>query len=459
MLQQRIVIVGNSAASLAALEAIRRLDGASPVTLVADEAIPAYSRVLLPYLVSGERRDLSLRPPDFSQRMGARMLLGRRAVQIDADALVLDDGTRLPFDRLLLATGSRAAIPDIEGIDTPGVSPLKTMADALRIREQLPGARHAVILGGGLICLLVVHALLKVGLSVSIAVSSDRLLARMLDEEASALLQHRLTEAGVRILTRTDAARIVGDEGRVRSVVTAAGDVLPADLVILAKGIRPDIDLARAGGLATGRGVLVDEYLHTSRPGVFAAGDCAEAPDMLVPGKKTIPGTWFEAVAQGESAGANMLDLSRPSPGAFKMNVMEILGIAVASMGLIQAPDAEGRVVVRARDGNYRKLVITRDRIVGAVFVGDVSEAGPIAMLIRRGLTLSELRPFDPSQPFRYADLAVQWGSRARDSAGYRPPGDHAAGGDPARTVRVAVSASRETASGSRAQADGFGAS
>ncbi len=410
MPQQRIVIVGNSAASLAALETIRRMDGASPITLVSDEAIPAYSRVLLPYLVSGERRDLSLRPPGYAQRMGARMLLGRRAVQIDADALALDDGTRLPFDRLLLATGSRAAIPDIEGIDTPGVFALKTMADALRIREQLPRARHAVILGGGLICLLVVHALLKVGLSVSIAVSSDRLLTRMLDEEAAKLLGHRLEGAGVRILTRTDAARIVGREGRVRSVVTAAGEELPADLVILAKGIRPDIDLARAGGVATGRGVLVDEYLRTSRPGVFAAGDCAEVPDMLVPGKKTIPGTWFEAVAQGEGAGANMLDLSRPSPGAFKMNVMEILGIAVASMGLIQAPDAEGRVVVRARDGNYRKLVISRDRIVGAVFVGDVSDAGTIAMLIRRGLTLSELRPLDPSQPIRYADLAVQWG-------------------------------------------------
>ena len=408
MSQRRIVIVGNSAAGLAALEAIRRLDATSSVTLVADEPIPAYSRVLLPYLVSGERLDLSLRPPDYSQRMGARMLLGRRAVGIEADALLLEDGTFLPFDRLLLATGSRAAIPDIEGIDTPGVSPLKTMADALRMRERLPGVRHAVILGGGLICLLVVRALLKVGISVTIAVSSDRLLTRMLDEEASALLQRRLAEAGVRILTRTDAARIVGGDGRVRSVVTAAGDAIQTDMVILAKGIRPDIDLARAGGLATGRGVLVDEYLRTSRPDIFAAGDCAEAPDLLVRGKTTIPGTWFEAVAQGETAGANMLDLSRPSPGAFKMNVMEILGIAVASMGLTQAPDSEGRVLVRARDGNYRKLVIARDRIVGAVLVGDVSEAGPIAMLIRRGFPLSAFKRFDPAQPIRYAELARQ---------------------------------------------------
>ena len=198
----------------------------------------------------------------------------------------------------------------------------------------------------------------------------------------------------MRILTRADAARIVSRDGRVRSVVMTVGDKLPADVVILAKGIRPDIDLARAGKLATGRGILVDEYQRTSRPGVFAAGDCAEAPDMLVRGKTTIPGTWFEAVAQGEIAGANMLDLSRPGPGALKMNVMEILGIAVASMGLIQAPDSEGRLIVRSRDGNYRKLVISRDRIVGAILVGDMSEAGAIAMLIRRGVPLSELRPF-----------------------------------------------------------------
>jgi NAD(P)H-nitrite reductase large subunit len=286
------------------------------------------------------------------------------------------------------------------------------MADALRIREHLPGARHAVIIGGGLICLLVVRALLKTGLSVSIAVSSGRLLSRMLDEEASALVRHRLAEAGVRVLTHTDAARIAGSNGRVRSVVTAAGEELPADVVILAKGIRANTDLARAGGLATGRGILVDQYLCTSRPGVFAAGDCAEAPDLLVRGKKTISATWFEAVAQGETAGANLLDMSRPTSGALKMNVMESLGIAVASIGMTEAPDAEARVLVRSRGGVYRKLVISRDRIVGAVLVGDVSEAGPIAMLIRRGLKLSEFKRFDPSRPIRYAELALPWGVR-----------------------------------------------
>ena len=408
MPQRRIVIVGNSAASLAALESIRRLDGKCPVTLVSDEPIPAYSRVLLPYLLSGERLDLSLRSPDYYQRMGAHTFLGRRAVRIEPGAVVLDDDTILPFERLLMATGSHAAIPDIEGGEAPGVFPLKNMADALRIREHLKGARHAVILGGGLICLLVVRAFIKLGFAVSIVVSSDRLLSRMLDAEGSALVEQRLAEAGVRILTHTDAARIVARNGRVRSVITAAGDELPADIVMLAKGIRSNVELARAGGLATGRGILVDSYMRTSREGVFAAGDCAEAPDMLVPAKKTISATWFEAVAQGETAGANMLGLARPSMGSLKMNVMDTLGIAVAAIGLTEAPDAEARVLARSRDGVYRKLVISRDRIVGAVLVGDVSEAGPIAMLIRRGLTLSGLKRFDPSRPIRYAELALQ---------------------------------------------------
>jgi len=408
--QRRIVIVGNSAASLAALESIRRLDGNCPVTLVSDEPIPAYSRVMLPYFLSGERRDLSLRSPDYYQRMGAQTFLGRRAVRIEPGAVVLDDDTILPFERLLVATGSHAAIPDIEGVDTPGVFPLKNMADALRIREHLKGARHAVILGGGLICLLVVRAFIKLGFAVSIVVSSDRLLSRMLDAEGSALVEQRLAEAGVRILTHTDAARIVARNGRVRSVITAAGDELPADIVMLAKGIRSNVELARAGGLATGRGILVDSYMRTSREGVFAAGDCAEAPDMLVRGKKTISATWFEAVAQGETAGANMLDLARPSMGSLKMNVMDTLGIAVAAIGLTEAPDAEARVLARSRDGVYRKLVISHDRLVGAVLVGDVSEAGPIATLIRRGVMLSSLKRFDPSRPIRYAELALQWG-------------------------------------------------
>lgn len=406
MFERRIVIVGNSAAGLAAVEAVRRRDGGCPVTLVGEEARPAYSRVMLPYLLSGEREDLSLRSPDYYRRMRVEALLGRRAVAIQADRLVLDDGAQLPFDRLLLATGSRAAVPDIPGVEMPGVFALKTMADALAVRERLPAARHVVILGGGLICLLVVRALLKLGRSVSLLVSSDRLLSRLLDAGGAAIVHRRLSQAGVQVLTGTDARAIVANNGWVSGVVTGDGRELPADLVILAKGIRSDVELARTGGLATGRGILVDEYCRTSRADVYAAGDCAEAPDLLAPGKRTIPGNWFEAVAQGEAAGANMLDAGRPAPGALKMNVMDAVDTPVASIGMLDAPDAEAQVLTRERDGAYRKLVISRDRIVGAVLVGDVTEAGLLAMLIRQRSPIASLARLDPTRPMRYPDLA-----------------------------------------------------
>jgi NAD(P)H-nitrite reductase large subunit len=340
-------------------------------------------------------------------------------VRVDGDALALDDGSSLPFERLLIATGSHAAIPDIEGVATPGVTPLKNMADALAIRDRLADARGAAIIGGGLICLLVVRAFLKLGLKLTIVVSSDRLLSRMLDDAGAAIVQERLVEAGVRILTRTDVARVSAKSGRLRSITTSSGEEIPADIAILAKGVRSNVELAASAGVAVGRGILVDQYARTSRPGVFAAGDCAEAPDSIVRGKRTICATWFEAVAQGETAAANMLlDMPRPTFGALKMNVMETMGIAVASIGLTEPPDASARVFASSRDGSYRKLIVSGDRIVGAVLVGgDVSEAGTIATLIRRRRKLSEFKRLDPARPIRYAELAVQWGREQRAGA------------------------------------------
>jgi NAD(P)H-nitrite reductase large subunit len=192
------------------------------------------------------------------------------------------------------------------------------MADALRICEWLPGTRHAVILGGGLICLLTVHALLKLGLSVTIAVSSGRLLTRMLDEEAAALLQHRLAEAGVRILTRTDATRVVGRDGRVRFVVTAAGEALPVDLVILAKGIRPDIDLARAGGLATGRGVWsMSTCARVGRTSSRRA-IAPRAPTCSCPGRRRSPGRGSKRWPRARLLGPTCWICPVPAPAPFR---------------------------------------------------------------------------------------------------------------------------------------------
>ncbi|HUV07296.1 MAG TPA: FAD-dependent oxidoreductase [Spirochaetia bacterium] len=465
MAPKRIVIVGNSAAGLSALETVRRVDRDCSISLVSKETGPAYSKVMTPHLISGDTPDIFIRTMEYYRQMGAETLFGTEAVRLEDGRLVLEGGRTLSWDRLLLATGSSAAVPDIEGIHsngvittgaftkgvftngaftkgaftkgaftkgvftkgaftkgaftkgvfTTGVFTLKTMEDALRIREYVvgtggrangaKGAKRALLIGGGLVCLLVVRAFWKLGLELTIAVSSDRLLSRMLDREASGIVRDRLEESGVKVHTATDIREILSKEGRVQAAVSRSGEEFPADIIIIAKGVRSNVGLARESGIPVSRGILVDQYMRTGRENVYAAGDAAESPDMLIRGKQTICATWFEAVHQGEIAGYNMAGLKRPSMGSLKMNVMETMGVPIASIGEIGGSGETAETVVTRRNGVYRKLVLRDDRIVGAVLMGDVEDAGVIATMIRRKLRLSSLGRINLKQRFRYAGV------------------------------------------------------
>ena len=430
MAPKRIVIVGNSAAGLSALETVRRVDRDCSISLVSKETGPAYSKVMTPHLISGDTPDIFIRTMEYYRQMGAETLFGTEAVRLEDGRLVLEGGRTLSWDRLLLATGSSAAVPDIEGIHsngvittgaftkgvfTTGVFTLKTMEDALRIREYVvgtggrangaKGAKRALLIGGGLVCLLVVRAFWKLGLELTIAVSSDRLLSRMLDREASGIVRDRLEESGVKVHTATDIREILSKKGRVQAAVSRSGEEFPADIIIIAKGVRSNVGLARESGIPVSRGILVDQYMRTGRENVYAAGDAAESPDMLIRGKQTICATWFEAVHQGEIAGYNMAGLKRPSMGSLKMNVMETMGVPIASIGEIGGSGETAETVVTRRNGVYRKLVLRDDRIVGAVLMGDVEDAGVIATMIRRKLRLSSLGRINLKQRFRYAGV------------------------------------------------------
>jgi NAD(P)H-nitrite reductase large subunit len=404
MPDKRYVIVGNSAAALSALEAIRRVDKTGSITLVSDEDRPAYSRVLTPYVISGELEDASIRDNDYYRRMGVETVFGRRADTIEDGHLILDNGKSLSYERLLIATGSSAARPGITGIDSSGVFSLKNLADADAIRARALESKRALIIGGGLICLLVVRALIKLGLQLSLAVLSGRILSRMLDEEGSRIVQDHLEARGIRISTGVDVVEITEEADGSLTAVSTEGNRYTADLMIIAKGIRSNIDLARNGGIKTSRGVLVDQYMRTSEPNVFAAGDVAESKDLLIRGKRTICATWFEAIHQGEIAGYNMAGLKRPTFGSLKMNVMETADVPVASVGVYDAEDREYEVVTRSEDA-YRKFVIRKDRIIGAILVGDVSDSGIVASLIRRGMKLSTLPRVDLRRPLNYPSL------------------------------------------------------
>jgi NAD(P)H-nitrite reductase large subunit len=389
----RYLIIGNGAAGNAAAEAIRRCDVRGEVTIVSDEPHPAYYRPLLPYLLydapEGQHlyRDALHTPRDVTVHLEAPV----RALAPEEHAAVLEDGETLAYDRLLIATGATPSLPPIEGaVAQPrsgasgsGVYVLRTLDDANALKAAAAGARNAVIIGGGRIGTKVALALRHRGLAVAIVEMLAWIVPQQLDAAAAAIFEAALEAHGIRMLFGRTARSIVRRDGRVTGVVLDDGTELAADLVFVATGVRPNVDLARAAGLATGRGLLVDRFLRTSHPDIYAAGDVVETGDVVT-GEGVVSGTWTNAVFMGAAAGENMAGGARESPGAWALlNAVELAGIPVISAGCIHAGGEGYEVYARRRNQTYRKLVFRDGVLVGFVLVGEIEGAGVYTALIR----------------------------------------------------------------------------
>ena len=364
-----------------------------------------YSRIDLPDIIAGkyEPAASALRTAEDFARAGIECLMGETAAALirDEKAVVLSSGKRLPYDKLLLATGSLPVVPPVPGAGAPGVYSLWTLKQAGRIVAAAAKARSAVVVGAGLIGLKTALALKQRGLNVTVIEKLPRLLPRQLDEEASDLLAESVREKGVKVLVGTGVDAITADRGAVGGV-NAGGRVLPAEMVVMAIGVKPNMELAVAAGIETGRGITVDEFQGTSDPDVYAAGDAAETVDPLT-GDRTIPATWPVAVAQGRIAASNMAGGRAIYDGMVAMNAVEIGGMPLVSIG-----DIEGRtgdeVLAARRNGTYRKVVIRDGKIRGVLFLGDIRQAGVIGSLISQPVETAEVERLI-SPHFSYADL------------------------------------------------------
>ncbi len=384
------VIIGGSAAGTSAADTLRRLDPRCEITIISDETRPFYSRCLTSYYIAGkiDEHDMLLREPGFYEAHRLDLIMGRTAVSVDPKkrAVVLDDGREIPYGRLLLATGGRAKVPDIPGADRHGVFTLRTWDDAVAIARKAKTARKAVVVGGGLIGMKAASALRDAGLEVRVVVASGRVLSQMLDEAAAAVARGLLEAHGFAIDTRCDVVEVEGD-GEVRCVRLKDGRRVDADLVIIGKGVDPEVDLAKSCGARVGRGVIVDEHLETSVPGVYAAGDVAEAYDIAC-GEMRVNAMWTAATAQGKVVARNMAGIPTRYPGSVGMNSIDICGVPFISMGVTspgRAGDGNGYIEVTRRRGStwYRKVVLRDGVICGAVFAGAVDRAGVVLALIR----------------------------------------------------------------------------
>lgn len=403
----RYVIIGGSAAGVSAIEAIRSLDAASPIELFSDEETPLYSRVLLTYYIAGalSKEELHFRPLEFFKENNVTAHLGEevRTISPDSKSIQTENGKDCPFDKLLIATGSSPKALDIPGVNKVGVYGMRRLDHAERIIERSEKTDVACILGGGLIGLRDGYALAARGLKVKMIIKSNRVLSQMLDEESSAMVQERLEEHGIEIRTGRDAVEILG-KGSAEGVVLDNGEQIACQMVIIGKGVQPNVGVVSSTGIEVKEGIVADQTMRTSAPDIYVAGDVAETYDISQD-KTAINAIWPCAFEQGRIAGLNMAGKEARYVGSFRMNSLDIYGLPVISMGLTR-PNRDGlQEFQRKTKGTYRKLVLQDGRIVGAILVGQVQKAGFLSMLLRKKVSVSDHLPFMMSDRLNVADL------------------------------------------------------
>ena len=415
----RYVILGNSAAGLTAIDAIRERDRDGPITVVSKEPEPAYSRVALPYILSREKQlpQITLRGPEYYEASRVELIVGVGAAAVDARAktVSLEDGRRLQYGRLLVATGSASRVPPLRGIEDAGVCYHWTLADSRKIEEQVKGARSCFVIGAGFISLLTVSALIKVaGLKYTMVEIADQVMPQLLDPEGGRALERAMREKGMDLLLGEQVAGIERG-GAGYGVTLKGGRTYDAGMIVCGAGVRPNVDFLAGSGIEVARGVVVNERQETSAPDVFAAGDCAEGFDFLS-GERAVHAIWPTAIDQGRVAGANMAGGAQTYPGSLSWNVTELFGLSSASVGEFRDRDGCEAIVFHNPSANvYRKLLLEDGRIVGAVVIGraeHIQDLGVVQAMVRRRTDVSRWRHMLQGERVSYGMLAFESAKR-----------------------------------------------
>lgn len=396
----RHVIIGTSAAGLAAAEVLRARDRAGSITLISEETHLPYSRPLLTYLLGREikPRQIFLKSEGYFADWGFTPVLGAAALRVDPGAreVHLADGQALPYDRLLIASGAKPRLPEIPGLDLQGVYTVRHLADVDRLEAGLPKEGTVVVVGAGAVGLKVADSLISRGLTVLLLARGSQPLTRILDQVSAELLMGVIKEKGIDLHLHSWPEAVLGEQGRVAGVALNENRVLPAQAVIFSVGVEPRVEFLQEAGLAEAAGIRVDRFMRTGVPEIFAAGDCC-LPHHLISGQPAAFHIWPAAVAQGQVAGANMAGGRRLYDGILPQNSISLKGFRIITGGHFTPDTADGEIVTeldRAR-GRYRRLVFEKGRLVGVTLVGEVEQAGIYFQIMAQKLPVGAL-PVDP---------------------------------------------------------------
>jgi nitrite reductase (NADH) large subunit len=393
IVRPKLVVVGNGMAGIRTVEELLKIaPDAYDITVFGAEPHPNYNRILLSPVLAGEQtiEQIVLNSHEWYDENGITLHVGMTITKIDRARRVVHaaDGTQASYDRLLLATGSNPFILPIPGVDLPGVITYRDIADTEAMIDAARTLRHAVVIGGGLLGLEAANGLKLRGMDVTVVHLMPWLMERQLDSTAARMLQKSLEAKGLafRLEAKTQALK-PGDAGRVCSVELASGEVLPADLVVMAVGIRPNVDLAKDSGLHCDRGIVVNDTLQTYDPRIYAIGECVAHRGQTY--GLVAPLFEMAKVCANHLAGHGIGRYI----GSQVSTKLKVTGVDLFSTGnFTSGPDTEEIVLADPVGGVYKRLVIRNDKLVGGVLYGDTTDGAWYFKLVRDGRNVAEIR-------------------------------------------------------------------
>jgi len=392
MEKKRIVLVGNGMAGVNVIEQLLKLTGDDTfdITIFGEEHHPNYNRILLSSVLAGDADldSIVLHDWEWYRSHGIRLYTGHRVTQINArqQTVTSDQGVTVPYDELILATGSIPFILPIPGADKKGVIAFRSIADCRYMMDAARHCRKAVVIGGGLLGLEAARGLLNLGMDVSVVHLMEHLMERQLDPTASRMLEAELRKQGMKFLLSKKTKRILGDE-RVTGVQFDDGTSVEADLVVMAVGIRPNVELAKSTGLTVNRGIVVDDLLRTSDPHIHAVGECAEHRGIVY-------GLVAPLYEQGHVLAKKLAGVpSEPYQGSVVATQLKVSGVNVFSAGeFMDAPDTQCFKIHDEAKVVYKKAVFRDGKAVGGILFGDTGEQTELFRLIREGASPEEVK-------------------------------------------------------------------
>ncbi|GLX69218.1 nitrite reductase large subunit NirB [Paenibacillus glycanilyticus] len=372
MTTRKLAVIGNGMAGVRCVEELYRLSpDAFEITIIGDEPHPNYNRIMLSKVLQGDTSITDITINDFGwyKERGIRLILGEKAVRIDTAGkkIILESGTALPYDELILATGSSAFIPSIPGIHKIGVTAFRNIKDCETMIEASEQYRRAAVIGGGLLGLEAARGLLNLGMEVHVVHNASNLMNRQLDAMSADMLKRELAQQGMRFWMEKRTEKILGRK-RAEGLLFSDGTKLSADLIVLAVGISPNAALAAGSGIATNRAILVDDCMRTNTPHVYAVGECAEH-------NGTVYGLVAPLYEQGKVLARVLAGVdTEPYKGSIPYSMLKVSGVDVFSAGDIQGDVEVALQQYNGLQGTYKKVTVRNGKIAGAVLYGDSSE-------------------------------------------------------------------------------------